>query len=134
MGLLRASFRPSISESKVLVVDDDGITLTLVKRSLEQLGCEHITPVWNAEEALSKLAHDRFDLIITDWCMPKVSGLDLLKYVRSHEPHKETPVLMLTGEDSRQGIMEAIQAGATSYIVKPFSFETLKKKIEILAG
>jgi two-component system chemotaxis response regulator CheY len=134
MGILRSLSRPAISESKVLVVDDDGMVLTFLKRSLEQLGYSRITTVWSAEDALAKLANDRFDLIITDWYMPRLSGMDLLKYVRAHEHHKETPVLMLTGKFTRDSILEAIQAGATSYIVKPFSLDTLKKKIEVLAG
>jgi two-component system chemotaxis response regulator CheY len=117
-------------DMKVLVVDDFPTMRRIIKNLLKQLGFQHIEEAEDGQNALNLLNEEPYDFVVTDWNMPKMSGIDLLRNIRAHTKYKGTPVLMVTAESDKEYILEAIQAGVNNYIVKPFTAETLKDKIE----
>jgi len=102
----------------------------IVKNLLEGLGFSHIAEADDGSSALPMLRTGKFDFVITDWNMPKMPGLDLLKAIRADATLKHLPVLMVTAEAKREQIVEAVQAGVSGYVVKPFTAEILKQKLE----
>jgi two-component system chemotaxis response regulator CheY len=118
------------SSKRVLLVDDLANVRRVVKGILKQIGFTEITEADDGSTALAELKKRKVDLIISDWNMPKVSGLELLKAVRSDESMKDTPFLMVTVEALKDNVLEAVQAGVTNYIVKPFTAEDIKEKLE----
>ncbi|MFH1058707.1 MAG: chemotaxis response regulator CheY [Pseudomonadota bacterium] len=118
------------TKMKVLVVDDFSTMRRIVKNILRQLGFENIVEADDGETAMRKLESERIDFVISDWNMPKMSGLELLKWVRSHEEFKDLPFLMVTAEAQKENVLEAVKAKVSNYIVKPFTAETLSEKIE----
>jgi two-component system chemotaxis response regulator CheY len=118
------------TKMKVLVVDDFSTMRRIVKNILRQLGFENIVEADDGETAVGKLESERIDFIISDWNMPKMSGLELLKWVRSHDEFKDLPFLMVTAEAQKENVLEAVKAKVSNYIVKPFTAETLSEKIE----
>lgn len=124
----------SAKNMQVLVVDDQQSMRQLTKYSLGQIGITKVKDVSSGEDAIETLGKAKFDLIISDWNMEGMSGLDLLKQVRSDALMKKTPFIMATGQNSKELVMEAIKAGVNNYIVKPFSAADLKKKIEAVVG
>ena len=125
---------PSAKNMNVLVVDDQQSMRQLTKFSLEQIGIQKVVEANSGEDALSALGKSKFDLIISDWNMDGMDGLDLLKQIRSDPLTKKTPFIMATGQSSKEQVMEAVNAGVNNYIVKPLSAENLKKKIEAVVG
>jgi two-component system, chemotaxis family, chemotaxis protein CheY len=120
---------------KFLVVDDFSTMRRIVKNLLQELGYNDITEADDGNSALPLLKAGSFDFLITDWNMPGMAGLDLLKAVRADEKLAKMPVLMLTAEAKREQIIEAAQAGVSGYVIKPFTAVTLKEKIDkILAS
>jgi two-component system chemotaxis response regulator CheY len=120
---------------KILVVDDFSTMRKLVKGLLQELGYRDVTEADDGNTALPLLRNGAFDFLITDWNMPGMPGLELLKTVRADAKLAKLPVLMLTAEAKREQIIEAAQAGVSGYIIKPFTAETLKEKIDkILAS
>jgi len=115
---------------KVLVVDDFATMRRIVKNVLKQIGFTKIVEADDGSTALAVLKKDEVGLIISDWNMPKVSGLDLLKTVRSDESMKDMPFLMVTAEAQKDSVVQAVQAGVSNYIVKPFTPEAIKEKLE----
>ncbi len=115
---------------KILVVDDFATMRKIVKNVLQQLGYSNIEEAENGEEALKKLRSDSFDFVVSDWNMPVKDGLEMLKEIRADAKLKSTPVLMVTAEAEKSKVIEAIKAGVNNYIVKPFTAETMKQKIE----
>ena len=115
---------------KVLVVDDFATMRRIVKNVLKQIGFTEIVEADDGSTALEVLRQTKIDLIVSDWNMPKVSGLDLLKAVRSDESLKATPFLMVTAEAQKDNVVQAVQAGVSNYVVKPFTAEALKEKLE----
>ncbi len=115
---------------KVLVVDDFSTMRRIVKNLLQDLGYHDITEADDGKSALPLLQAGNFDLLITDWNMPGMPGLDLLKAVRSDARLAKLPVMMLTAEAKREQIIEAAQAGVNGYVIKPFTAETLKAKLD----
>jgi two-component system chemotaxis response regulator CheY len=115
---------------KVLVVDDFSTMRRIVKNILRQLGFENIIEADDGTSAVAKLESERIDLVISDWNMPKMSGLELLKWVRSQDEFKDLPFLMVTAEAQKENVLEAVKAKVSNYIVKPFTAETLSEKIE----
>jgi two-component system chemotaxis response regulator CheY len=115
---------------KVMVVDDSSVMRQIIKNNLKQLGfeLENLFDAEDGEEALGKI-EEGVDLIISDWNMPKMTGIDFLKAVRSDGVLKEIPFLMVTSEADKEKIMEAVQAGVNQYIVKPFNANQLEEKI-----
>lgn len=117
-------------KGKILVVDDFSTMRRIVKNILKQLGYENIDEAEDGNQALNKLKNGGYDFLITDWNMPNMSGLDLLKAVRASDDLKDIPVLMVTAEAEKDNIITAVQAGVSNYIVKPFTANVLKEKIE----
>jgi two-component system chemotaxis response regulator CheY len=119
---------------KFLVVDDYSTMRRIVKNLLHDLGYANVTEADDGKTALPLLQNGSFDFLITDWNMPGMPGLDLLKAVRSSDKLKKLPVLMLTAEAKREQIVEAAQAGVSGYVIKPFTAVTLKEKIDKILG
>jgi len=115
---------------RILVVDDFGSMRKIIKGLLKQIGFQNIEEADDGSTALEKLKIGEFDLVICDWNMPKVPGIEVLKAIRNDPRLKDLPFLMVTAEAKKDNVMEAVKAGVNQYIVKPFTAETLKKKIE----
>jgi len=115
---------------KILIVDDFSTMRRIIKNLLRDLGFNNTTEADDGSTALPLLQGGSFDFLITDWNMPGMQGIDLLKSVRSDPNLAQLPVLMVTAESKRDQIVEAAQAGVNGYIVKPFTAVTLKEKIE----
>ncbi|MFH1674166.1 MAG: chemotaxis response regulator CheY [Pseudomonadota bacterium] len=119
---------------KILVVDDFATMRRIVRNILKQLGFTDIVEADDGSTALEILATDKIDLIVSDWNMPKVTGLELLKKVRADSNFKDLPFLMVTAEAQKQNIVEAVQAGCNNYIVKPFTADTISEKLKKIFG
>ena len=120
---------------KFLVVDDFSTMRRIIKNVLGDLGYSNVTEADDGTTAWPLLQQNHFDFLITDWNMPGMPGLDLLKAVRADDRLNNLPVLMLTAESKREQIAEAAQAGVNGYVIKPFTATTLQEKIEkILAA
>ena len=115
---------------KILVVDDFATMRGIIKNLLRDLGYSNITEADDGSTALPILRAGSFDFLITDWNMPIMNGLDLLKEVRGDERLCKLPVLLVTAEAKRDQIVEAAEAGVNGYVVKPFTANTLKEKID----
>ena len=114
---------------KILVVDDFSTMRRIVKNLLRDLGFTNIDEADDGNTGLPKLQSGKFDFLITDWNMPGMTGIDLLKAVRADPGLAQLPVLMVTAESKREQIIEAAQAGVNGYVVKPFTAGTLEEKI-----
>ena len=115
---------------RFLVVDDFSTMRRMVKVVLHELGYDNVTEAEDGSTALPILKQGGIDFLVTDWNMPGMQGLDLLKAVRSDPKLARLPVLLVTAEAKREQIVEAAQAGVSGYVVKPFTAQTLKAKIE----
>lgn len=115
---------------KILIVDDFSTMRRIIKNLLRDLGFNNTAEADDGTTALPMLQGGNFDLLVTDWNMPGMQGIELLKHVRADESLKTLPVLMVTAEQKREQIVEAAQAGVNGYIVKPFTAQTLKEKLE----
>lgn len=115
---------------KVLVVDDFPTMRRIIKNLLKQLGFQHITEAEDGAHALSLIRERTIDFVVTDWNMPRLTGIELLQTLRADPNYKSLPVLMITAEAEKECIIQAIKAGVNNYIVKPFTAETLKEKLE----
>lgn len=123
------------STVRFLVVDDFSTMRRIIKNFLNDLGYNNVQEADDGITALPVLKTGNIDFLITDWNMPGMQGLDLLKAVRADAKLAKLPVLMLTAEAKRDQIIEAAQAGVNGYVVKPFTSQTLKDKLDkILAG
>ena len=114
----------------VLVVDDMSFIRKVVRKSLYDLGVNDIVEAADAAEAVKRLRERKFDLIISDWRMPTMSGFDLLDFVRQNDRLKGIPFLMLTAINEKDKITAAAQQGVSDFLIKPFSSDELEKKIE----
>lgn len=123
----RTRLNPNLN---ILIVDDFSSMRRIIKNLLRDLGFNHTSEADNGLSALPMLQQGHFDFLITDWAMPQMTGIDLLKAVRADQRLKPLPVLMLTSEATRDQIVEAAEAGVNGYIVKPFTARTLKENIE----
>ena len=121
---------PTEKDLKILVVDDFSATRTIVINHLSKLGYSNTVEVENGFSALARLRSALFDLVVTDWSMSGMSGLDLLKLIRADSGLKHIPVLMVTSEDLQGNIITAIKAGLNDYIVRPFEEHTFEQKLE----
>lgn len=120
---------PADPNMKILVVDDMSTMRRIVKNVLKQLGYNNVEEAENGQDALEKLKAGGFGFVISDWNMPVMTGIDLLRAIRADEALKPIPVLMVTAEAQKENIVEAVQAGANNYIVKPFTAEALQEKM-----
>lgn len=117
-------------QTKILVVDDFPTMRRIVRNLLGELGYTNISEADDGQTALPMLQNGDFEFLVTDWNMPGMTGIDLLKAVRADEKLSKMPVLMVTAEASKEQIVEAAQAGVSGYIIKPFTAATLAEKIE----
>ena len=120
---------PADLNMRVLVVDDMSTMRRIVKNILKQLGFSNLDEAENGQDALTKLRTEPYGFVVSDWNMPVMMGIDLLRSIRADEKLKHIPVLMVTAEAQKENLMEAIQAGVSNYIVKPFTAETMQDKI-----
>ena len=117
-------------ETIVLIVDDFATMRRIVKGALKQLGFKNIIEAEDGITALSELKKEKVGLILSDWNMPKMNGLELLKLVRGDDNFKEIPFIMVTAEGQKSNVVQAVQAGVDNYVIKPFTPDTLKDKIQ----
>ncbi len=125
------------SDTKVLIIDDMQAIRELVKKHLRGFGFQNITEAVDGEEGLFLLTQHQlkgqpFQLVISDWNMPKIEGVDLLKLVRAKPEFLNLPFLLLTSESERDQVTEAVLAGVSQYVVKPFSAKTLEDKLRVV--
>ncbi len=114
---------------RILVVDDSKAMRNLIKTVLRKAGFHNLSEAEDGEEAWSTLANQAFDLLMSDWNMPHMDGISLLRKVRESEELKELPFLMVTAEGFKENVIEAVEAGVNGYIVKPFSPQAIEVKI-----
>ena len=114
----------------VLIVDDYRTMLRIIRNLLKQLEFDNVEEATDGQEALAKLRAGNFGLVISDWNMQPMTGLDLLKEVRADAKLKHMPFIMVTAESKTENVVAAKAAGVSNYIVKPFNAETLRDKIE----
>ena len=117
-------------DMSILIVDDFSTMRRIIKNLLRDLGFNNTQEADDGQTALPMLKSGKFDFLITDWNMPGMTGIDLLKAVRADPDLNTLPVLMVTAEQKREQIIEAAQAGVNGYVVKPFTATTLKEKID----
>ncbi|MCL1077661.1 chemotaxis protein CheY [Parashewanella spongiae] len=115
---------------KILIVDDFSTMRRIIKNLLRDLGFNNTQEADDGTTALPMLQKGDFDFVVTDWNMPGMQGIDLLKAIRVDEKLKSIPVLMVTAEAKREQIIAAAQAGVNGYVVKPFTAATLKEKLD----
>jgi two-component system chemotaxis response regulator CheY len=125
---------PASSSLSCLVVDDQQTMRSLVRTGLQQLGFRTIYEAPDGEEGLRHMLSRPIQLVISDYNMPKLDGLGLLRAIRSHPPIQKTAFIMLTGRADRELVQRAVQYGVNNYLVKPFTVQTLKEKIEAIFG
>jgi two-component system chemotaxis response regulator CheY len=118
----------------VLIVDDYKTMLRIIRNLLKQIDFENVEEASDGVEALAKLQAGNFGLIISDWNMEPMTGLQLLQHVRSDPKLKSIPFIMVTAESKTENVIVAKQAGVSNYIVKPFNAETLRSKIQKVLG
>ncbi len=122
------------TDIKILIVDDFATMRKIIKNILIQLGFKEILEADDGTTALEILKKQKVDLIISDWNMPKMNGLELLKAIRRDENLKNIRFIMVTAEAQKDNVIEAIKCGVNQYVVKPFTPETLKEKLEKVFG
>jgi len=115
---------------KILVVDDFSTMRRIIKNLLKDLGFSNIQEADDGNTALPMLQQGDFDFVVTDWNMPGMQGIDLLRAIRADDKLKHLPVLMVTAEAKKEQIVAAAQAGVNGYVVKPFTAATLKEKLD----
>ncbi len=115
---------------KTLIVDDMATMRRIEKSLLMQLGFKNIDEAEDGKVALQKLRQGDYEFVLTDWNMPNMTGLELVQEIRKDPKLKHLPVLMVTAEAKKENVLAAIKAGVNNYVVKPFSADTLKEKIE----
>ena len=122
------------ANKSVLVVDDFKMTIRIVHNLLRQIGFSDLDEAANGAEALGKLRSKSYDLIISDWNMEPMTGIELLRAVRADRTLAQTPFIMITAESKTENVIAAKQAGANNFIVKPFSAEKLGDKVSAIFG
>jgi two-component system chemotaxis response regulator CheY len=120
---------------RFLVVDDSSTMRRIIINTLNKLGHQDIIEAGNGREGVDRLAAATVDVIITDWNMPEMSGIEFIRTIRAQDKYAKIPVLMVTTNAAKDDIVEALRAGVTNYVVKPFTPDVMKEKIEgLLAG
>lgn len=120
---------PADPSMKILIVDDMVTMRRIVKNVLKQLGFSNIDEAENGQDGLQKLKSSKYDFVVSDWNMPVMTGIDMLRAIRADEQLKAIPVLMVTAEAQQKNLVEAVQAGVSNYIIKPFTAETMQEKL-----
>jgi two-component system, chemotaxis family, chemotaxis protein CheY len=119
----------ALPQLKILMVDDHPLTLTLLGNILKQLGFINLKEAEDGERALAVISTEDITLLFTDLNMPNLSGVELIRRLRKNEATKELPVIVVSGESDREMVMQALQAGADAFVVKPFSSKIIREKI-----
>lgn len=117
---------------KALVVDDSMTIRRIIVKSLSMVGINEVVEAGDGQEAVAASKADQFGIILMDWNMPKMSGIDALKAIRASG--SKTPVIMVTTEAEKSRVVEAIKSGANNYLIKPFSPEQLAEKVKLVMG
>lgn len=125
---------PSAASISVVVADDQASMRSLIRNGLQQLGFTDIRECSDGEDALRSLVTRPAQLVLSDFNMPALDGIDLLRAVRSYEPTKKAAFIMLTGSADRELVQRAVQFGVNNYVVKPFTVASLKERIEAVFG
>lgn len=125
---------PNAVAMKVLVVDDQNSVRQMTRITLEQIGIRHIHEAENGVAAMETASLQPLDLIISDYNMPEMDGLGLLRAVRGHPVARKVPFILLTGRGDRELVVKAANAGVNNYLIKPFTADTLRQKIEQVVG
>lgn len=125
---------PVVGSLRVLVVDDQTSVRQMTRLTLEQIGVKLIHEAGNGNEAVEKASLQPLDLIISDYNMPEMDGLGLLRAIRGHPSARRVPFILVTGRGDRELVVKAAQAGANNYVVKPFTADILRTKIEQVVG
>ncbi len=115
---------------KVLVVDDFATMRKIVRNILKQIGFDNLVEAEDGQAALQVLKNENIGLVVTDWNMPNMTGLELLEKIRTDPQTAKLPVLMVTAEGLKENVVAAVKAGVNNYVVKPFTAEILQEKIE----
>ena len=124
-----------MADLKILAVDDSPTMRRIIINTLKRAGYNDVVEATDGKDAIAKLKVEQITFVITDWNMPEMDGLEFVNTVRASAEFKGLPILMVTTRSVKDDIVEALKAGVNNYIVKPFTPETLKQKIEqILAG
>jgi len=118
----------------ILIVDDYKTMLRIVRSLLNQIGFNNIDEATDGAMALEKIKEKKYELVISDWNMEPMTGLELLKNIRANEKTKDVPFIMVTAESKTDNVIEAKEAGVSNYIVKPFNAETLRDKLASVLG
>ena len=119
---------------KFLVVDDSSTMRRIIKNTLKRIGHSDIEEAEDGVVAWEKVLQQKFDMIITDWNMPERNGLELVKLIRAKEEYNSIPIIMVTTEGGKKEVIIALKAGVNNYIVKPFTPQVLKEKLEAVLG
>ena len=114
--------------TRVLVADDSSTMRKIILRSLQAVGVDEVTEAADGSEAVALFKPDSFDMVLTDWNMPGKTGLEVVQEIRSQDAN--VPIIMVTTEAEKGRVMQAIQAGVSDYLVKPFTADTLREKLE----
>lgn len=125
---------PNAATLKVLVVDDQFSVRQMTRLALEKIGVRLIHEAENGQEALLKALAQPLDLIISDFNMPEMDGMGLLRAVRGHQAIRKLPFILITGRGDKELVVKAAQAGVNNYVVKPFDEATLRQKMEAVLG
>jgi two-component system chemotaxis response regulator CheY len=125
---------PNVIAIKVLVVDDQNSVRQMTRMTLEEIGFRHIHEAENGVQAMETASLQPLDLIISDYNMPEMDGLGLLRAVRGHPVARKVPFILLTGRGDKELVVKAAQAGVNNYLVKPFTAAILREKIEQVMG
>lgn len=119
---------------RFLIVDDSSTMRRIIINTLTKLGYEQFVEAGNGREGLDKMGGGGVDLIITDWNMPEMNGIEFVRAVRTTPQGKSVPVLMVTTNAAKDDVAEALKAGVNNYVVKPFTADTIKEKIDAVLG
>ncbi len=115
---------------KIMVIEDVELMKRLIIKHLNNFGYTDLVDASNGRDALEKLRFTKVDFIITDWIMPNISGIELTKFLRSNKAYEKIPILIISSNDEKEDVQKALRAGVNDYIVKPFTADVLKNKIE----
>jgi two-component system chemotaxis response regulator CheY len=129
-GCSKGVFTLADPNTKFLVVDDFSTMRRIVRNLLKELGFTNVEEAEDGVDALNKLRGGNFEFVVSDWNMPNMTGIELLRNIRADSSLKHLPVLMVTAEAKKENIIEAAQAGASGYVVKPFTAATLDEKLK----
>ena len=119
-----------VTDIRILTVDNSATMRRIIVNTLHRAGFNEISEATDGKDALAKMKVDNFDLVITDWNMPEMDGLTLVNHLRCDAEFRDVPVLMISARSVKEDILEAMKAGVTNYLVRPFTSETLCDKIQ----